>query len=206
MTASDHLFERSWLRAWQTLHATPPQGLQQALLAAYAEPQRHYHTLQHLGECLAHFETVAYQARHPGDVEIALWFHDAVYDVKGKDNELRSARWAAQVLGNSGVDEAACRRVQALIMATCHESTPEDDEARLLVDIDLAILGAAPDRFAEYDSQVRAEYAWVPRPIYALKRRQVLKGFLQRKTIYATSHFHALLEQQARSNLQRAVA
>lgn len=53
---------------------------------------------------------------------------------------------------------------------------------------------------------MRAEYAWVPRPIYALKRRQVLKGFLQRKTIYATSHFHALLEQQARSNLQRAVA
>jgi predicted metal-dependent HD superfamily phosphohydrolase len=118
---------------------------------------------------------VADQARHPGEVEIALWFHDAVYDVKGKDNELRSARWAAQVLGNSGVDEAACRRVQALIMATCHESTPEDDEARLLVDRP-GHPRCRPRPVCRVRPQVRAEYAWVPRPIYALKRRQVLQG------------------------------
>ena len=207
MTASDPLLERSWLRAWQALPATPPQGLQQALLAAYAEPQRHYHTLQHLGECLAHFETVADQARHPGEVEISLWFHDAVYDVKGKDNELRSARWAAQVLGNSGVDEAACRRVQALIMATCHTAPPAgastETDAKLLVDIDLAILGASPERFAEYDAQVAAEYAWVPRLVYRFKRKQVLNSFLQRDAIYLTPHFHQRLEAQARCNLSQ---
>jgi predicted metal-dependent HD superfamily phosphohydrolase len=206
MANTTPLFEGSWQRAWQGLGATPPEGLLQTLLAAYAEPQRRYHTRQHLSECLAHFEAVQDQALHAAEVEVALWFHDAVYDVKGKDNELRSAQWAVRALGDSGVDEAACRRVHALIMATCHESTPVDEEAMLLVDIDLAILGAAPGRFAEYDTQVRAEYAWVPHPIYALKRRQVLKGFLQRPAIYATPHFHALLEQQARSNLQRAVA
>ena len=91
-------------------------------------------------------------------------------------------------------------------MATRHEVLPEHDDARLLVDIDLAILGADPERFAEYDAQVRAEYAWVPWPIYGIKRKQVLQGFLQRQAIYATPYFHARLEQQARANLRQAVA
>jgi predicted metal-dependent HD superfamily phosphohydrolase len=72
----------------------------------------------------------------------------------------------------------------------------------LLVDIDLAILGADPVRFAEYDRQV-AEYAWVPRLVYGFKRKQVLRGFLDQAFIYATPHFRQLLEAQARSNLQR---
>ena len=206
MTNSEPLFERSWQHAWQGLGATPPAGLLQALLAAYAEPQRRYRTRQHLAECLAHFEAVQNRAQHPAEVELALWFHDAVYDIKGKDNELRSAQWAAQALGEAGLAEAICGRVHELVMATRHEVLPEHDDARLLVDIDLAILGADPERFAEYDAQVRAEYAWVPWPIYGIKRKQVLQGFLQRQAIYATPYFHARLEQQARANLRQAVA
>lgn len=204
MTNSEPLFERSWRRAWQGLGSTPPEGLLPALLAAYAEPQRHYHTQQHLAECLAHFEAVQTQALYPAEVEIALWFHDAVYDVKSKDNELRSTQWAEKALRGCGATEAHCQRVHALIMATCHESTPEDADAKLLVDIDLAILGASPGRFAEYDAQVRAEYAWVPRPVYGFKRKQVLRNFLERTSIYSTPHFRQLLEQQARSNLRQA--
>lgn len=206
MTNSEPLFERSWRRAWQGLGTTPPEGLLPALLAAYAEPQRHYHTQQHLAECLAHFEAVQNRAQHPAEVELALWFHDAVYDIKGKDNELRSAQWAAQALGEAGLAEAICGRVHELVMATRHEVLPEHDDARLLVDIDLAILGADSERFAQYDAQVRAEYAWVPWPIYGIKRKQVLQGFLQRKAIYATPYFHVRLEQQARANLRHAVA
>ena len=206
MTNSEPLFERSWQHAWQGLGATPPAGLLQALLAAYAEPQRRYHTRQHLAECLAHFEAVQNRAQHPAEVELALWFHDAVYDIKGKDNELRSAQWAAQALGEAGLAEAICGRVHELVMATRHEVLPEHDDARLLVDIDLAILGADSERFAQYDAQVRAEYAWVPWPIYGIKRKQVLQGFLQRKAIYATPYFHARLEQQAHANLCQAVA
>ncbi|MEX8193713.1 HD domain-containing protein [Comamonas guangdongensis] len=206
MTNSEPLFERSWQRAWQGLGVTPPAGLLQAMLTAYAEPQRRYHTQQHLAECLAHFEAVQNRAQHPAEVELALWFHDAVYDIKAKDNELRSAQWAAQALGEAGLAEAICGRVHELVMATRHEVLPKHDDARLLVDIDLAILGADPERFAEYDAQVRAEYAWVPWPIYGIRRKQVLQGFLQRQAIYATPYFHARLEQQARANLHRSIA
>ena len=204
MTEHSALFDRSWQRCWQALGAQPSPKLKQQLLTAWAETQRHYHNQQHLAECLNHFEDAQALAQHSGEVEIALWFHDAIYELKAKDNELRSADWAVQALADCGVSEAACQRVHALIMATCHATVPEDADAQLLVDIDLAILGAAPERFAEYDRHVRAEYAWVPALIYGFKRKQVLQGFLQREHIYSTPHFAQKLEQQARENLRKA--
>lgn len=203
MDSTAALFQSSWQRTWQALGLTAPADLQQRLLAAWAEPQRHYHTQQHLAECLGQLDCVWEQAQRPGEVAVALWFHDAVYDIKAGDNELRSADWAARVLQDSGAPESCWRRVHGLIMATCHKARPTDADAQLLVDIDLAILGADPVRFAEYDRQVAAEYAWVPRPVYGFKRRQVLRGFLDQTFIYATPHFRQRLEAQARSNLQR---
>ena len=204
MKTAASLFEISWQRTWQSLSLTPAADLQQRLLTAWAEPQRHYHTLQHLSECLTHFEATRALAERPGEVAIALWFHDAIYDLKAKDNELRSAQWAMQELRRSGADEPLCQRVHALIMATCHDAAPTEPDAQLLVDIDLAILGASPERYAEYDQQVRAEYAWVPQLIYGFKRKQVLQSFLQRPQIYSTAHFQQALEIRARSNLRKA--
>ena len=206
-TRQSSLFQTSWQHSWGALGLTPPADLQQRLLAAYAQPQRHYHTQQHLTECLTHFDAVWQQAQRPGEVAMALWFHDAIYDIKAQDNELRSAQWAVQALKDCGATDDTCQRVHALIMATRHtephtEASIEAD-AKLLVDIDLAILGVSPARFAEYDAQVAAEYAWVPRLVYRFKRKQVLQSFLQRDAIYATPHFHQLLEAQARRNLSQ---
>jgi predicted metal-dependent HD superfamily phosphohydrolase len=203
-TTDDALLARSWQRAWVALGLPAPDGLMQRLLTAWAEPQRHYHTTQHLCECLALLEPAADLALHPGEVELALWLHDAVYDPKGKDNEARSADWATLALAQAGADEAVQQRVRALIMATCHDAEPTDPDARLLVDIDLAILGAEPARFAEYDAQVRAEYRWVPGWLYRCKRQQVLAGFLARPAIYGTERFRARLEGRARENLRRS--
>jgi predicted metal-dependent HD superfamily phosphohydrolase len=86
-------------------------------------------------------------------------------------------------------------------MATRHDATPTDSDEQLLVDIDLSILGANRERFAEYDRQVRAEYSWVPGFIYNMKRKGVLKAFLARPSIYNTSYFRERYEQQARINL-----
>jgi predicted metal-dependent HD superfamily phosphohydrolase len=196
--------DASWQRAWRDLGAAPPSGLFERLVAAWSEPQRHYHTRQHLEECLAHFDRARELAARPGEMAVALWFHDAVYALKGTDNERRSADWAMAALREAGVDAAAVARVETLIMATCHDAVPRDADARLLVDIDLAILGADAARFAEYDAQVAAEYAWVPRFVYRFKRRQVLRTFLARPAIYHTPHFHERLEAQARRNLAAA--
>lgn len=193
--------ERSWQRAWAALGLSAPEGLWEKLLDAWAEPQRHYHSQQHLHECLALLEPALDLAQHPGEVELALWFHDAVYDPQGKGNEARSADWAVEALVRAGADSEVQQRVRALIMATCHDAEPEDDDARLLVDIDLAILGADPARFAEYDAQVREEYRWVPSWLYRRKRKEVLAGFLARPAIYGTERFRDRFEGRARENL-----
>ncbi|OON60797.1 N-methyl-D-aspartate receptor NMDAR2C subunit [Massilia sp. KIM] len=193
-----------WNASWKRLGSSAPAGLLEALLAAYREPQRHYHTLQHLEECLRLADEYAEQAEHPAEPELALWFHDAVYEVRAHDNEERSAQWAVSSLREAGLAAEACERIHALIMATRHNALPATLDAALLTDIDLAILGAPPARFAEYERQIRAEYAWVPPEVYADKRRSVLLAFFQREHIYATPSLRARFEAPARANLQRA--
>lgn len=200
------MFDQSWYRCWNGLDA---QGdgvsIMRSLLGAYAEPQRHYHTQQHLSECLALFELHGRLAEHPAEVEIALWFHDAVYDVKVSDNEARSAAWARQALMQSGVCEERVERVEALIMATRHAVAPQGQDQQLLIDIDLSILGAPRSRFDEYEAQVRREYSWVPGMIYRRKRRDVLRGIAQRQHIYSTQALRDSLERSARENLAHSL-
>lgn len=197
-------FESSWQRAWTGIGAVGEGGaLFAQLKAAYAEPQRHYHTQQHLVECLSAFDDARALAEYPHEVELALWFHDAIYDVKGHDNEQRSADWARTALLATGVDVAAADRVHALVMATRHTAVPSGRDEQLLVDIDLSILGAERTRFDEYEQQIRKEYAYVPGFLFRRKRREILRGFLQRPRIYSTARFHDALEVRARDNLQR---
>lgn len=61
-----------WHRAWNDLQHTAPPGLYEQLLQAYSEPQRHYHTLQHLAECLQLCSDSAHLAQHPAEIAIAL--------------------------------------------------------------------------------------------------------------------------------------
>ena len=196
----------NWNAAWRALGlASADEALCTELQRRYGEPQRHYHTLQHLGECLAWFEREQALAERPGEVAIALWFHDAVYDVHAHDNEARSAEWARSAMLAAGAQPEAAERVHALVMATRHQAQPEEADAQLLVDIDLSILGAPAPRFAEYEQQIRIEYAHVPPEVFEPRRRQILGGFLARDPLYLTPSIRARLEAQARLNLQRAI-
>lgn len=196
----------SWQRAWTGIGArTGGQGTYEQLLARYSESHRHYHTLQHLGECLAMFDSVRGLSEHPDEIELALWFHDAIYDTHRSDNEERSADWARATLREAGVSTDSADSVHALIMATRHTANPILPDEQLLVDIDLSILGAEQARFDEYEEQIRKEYAFVPRWLFRRKRRAILQGFLDRPSIYSTTHFKQALERRASENLKRAI-
>ena len=90
-------------------------------------------------------------------------------------------------------------------MATRHDAVPADGDMRLLVDIDLSILGASAARFDEYERQVREEDAWVPSVLFGRTRRKILEQFLERPRIFQTEHFYQAREAAARQNLQRSV-
>lgn len=206
MKPPDALRWTRWQAAWHALGIASPDALLfERLIAAYNEPQRHYHTLQHLGECLDWLDRTQAAAERPAELALALWFHDAVYDVHAHDNEARSADWARAALQAAGVPKEAAERVHALVMATRHDAVPEASDAVLLVDIDLSILGATPARFAEYEAQIRREYAHVPPAQFAPRRREILQRFLARNPLFQTEALRHACEAQARLNLRVAI-
>jgi predicted metal-dependent HD superfamily phosphohydrolase len=196
-----------FLTLWQKLgtgsSAQPP--LEQ-LLQNYSEPQRAYHTLAHIHDCLAQFDAVSVLAEHPLEVEAALWLHDVVYNPGAADNEERSADWATTTLEQGGVQAATIDRIRELILATRHKTIPESVDTALVVDIDLSILGRDAQAFARYEQQIRLEYNRIPEPAYRMGRCSVLESFLNRAFIYETSFFRERYESQARRNLSRSVA
>ncbi len=137
---------------------------------------------------------------------MALWFHDAIYDVKGYDNEALSAQWAKESLVAVGAPTDEIEQIFNLIMVTQHTHVPENLDEQTLVDIDLSILGERIERYDEYDIQVRKEYSWVPNEVYRVKRSEVLEMFLDRPFIYNTAYFQQYFELQARENLKRSIA
>lgn len=176
------------------------------LVKRYSEPARAYHTLRHIEECRNEFAYNWQLSRDHDAVEMALWFHDIVYDTKAKDNEEKSAEFALQVIHRALLPEDFGEAVTKLILATKHLSPPEDHDAQLLVDIDLSILGQSELRFDEYEKQIRKEYEWVPQEIYAINRSAILRMFLERPRIYSTPIFYAKYERNARKNIERSLS
>lgn len=196
-----------WQALWSALGVDPPAAHPfDELQQRYGEPQRAYHTLQHIDESLAHFQRVSHLATDPPTVTAALWFHDVIYEPKAHDNEAASAAWAGRVLQQAGVAASPIAQIQALILYTMHNQIPPAGDAALLVDIDLAILGATPTRFDEYETQIRHEYAWVPWPTYCSRRTALLQQFLERPLLYQTVYFQEHFAEQARHNLARSIA
>jgi predicted metal-dependent HD superfamily phosphohydrolase len=195
-----------WAAMWAVLGAAaPPPGALDTVLGHWREPQRRYHTLEHLLECLTAFDEIASLATHPAEVELAIWCHDAIHEIGVDTNELKSAYLAERWMTTAGCDRDAIGRVRNLILATRHHGQPETTDEALLLDIDLAILGSAPARFDRYDADIREEYHAVPWSKYVAGRRRLLRTFLERPRLYFTGHFHDRLDGPARANLSRVL-
>ena len=176
-----------------------------ALLAAYSEKHRHYHTTQHIDHCLAELDTAKSLACEPAEVELALWFHDAIYDPHSSKNEERSAAWACELLTRHQASPERVSRVRDHILATRHEAAANDPDSRLVVDIDLSILGVDELAYAQFELNVRQEYRWVPSLLFRRKRAEILESFLARPQIYTTQLFRDRYETRARHNLSQAI-
>jgi predicted metal-dependent HD superfamily phosphohydrolase len=198
------LDQQRWLELWSRLGGQAsgaPIFVQ--LAAAYAEPGRAYHTVEHIRDCLAQLDLSRNLAQRPDEVEAALWFHDAVYRPGASDNEDQSAELARTALSVGAVPREAADRTAALVLATRHAGVPGSPDEQLICDIDLSILGREPGIFDAFERQIRREYAWVPEPTYRRERSAVLSGFLQRPSIYQTDQFRRRYEALARANLER---
>lgn len=189
------------------------EPLKRELSALYQAESRHYHNLAHIEAMLALAGDYRASLSDPEAVEAAIWFHDAIYDSRAKDNEARSAALAeAKLAGRT--DAERIKRIAAMISATATHELPSAQspgngnlirDAALFLDMDLAILGAAPDAFDAYEQAVRQEYGWLEEPMWNAGRGAVLKSFLARPHIFHTEEFRQRFEPQARRNITRSI-
>ena len=186
-------------------------ALWQDIATRYSEPQRAYHSLQHIHQLFIQFKKVKHNLYEPHIIALALYYHDVIYEPTRSDNELKSAEYAVESL-RSYLSAEQCQHIYALIMMTAthqidtlaHEDKISD--AAYLLDMDLSILGAPWSEYDQYAQAVRQEYVHVAKENYRVGRIAVLEKLLAHSSLYLTAYYHKRLEKQARKNIKREIS
>lgn len=182
-----------------------------ALKMRHGEAHRQYHVWSHIETLLRLMEWRQDDLFNQEAVELAILFHDAVYEPGADDNEVRSAGLMEGMLSKD-VAPVTLDAAKRMILATERHQLPATmvdpllSDCAYFLDMDLAILGSAPDVFEAFQHAIREEYHDVPDDLYREGRRAALERFQERKALYFTKPFQAQFEAQARKNIRRALA
>lgn len=202
MNEADDLIA-AWMATVTRAGAEPHPALAQNLLARYAEPHRHYHTVAHLTSVLSTVEVLVSHADDADLVRLAVWFHDAIYDPRRVDNEERSARLAESELATAGLPASTAAAVARLVRLTAdHEAAAGDVDGEALCDADLAVLATPAPAYDDYVAAVRREYAHVDELDWRAGRCAVLHSLVARPRLFRTEAGQTW-ERDARDNVSR---
>ena len=180
------------------------EELREDLLARWSETHRKHHTVTHLHEMLDAIGLLA-DAGVEFDreaVELAAWFHDAIYEIGRDDNEDRSADLARELLASSPVRDEVARLV---LVTKTHKVADDDINGAVLSDADLSVLGSDAFRYRAYAKAVREEYAEVPDEVFKPARAQVLRALLA-GPLFHTATARERWEELARRNITDEIA
>jgi len=193
--------------AWQ-LHVSSDLSLLDRILARHREKHRRYHTATHVAWVIRHVDELATvePVEHLDEIVAAAFYHDAVFEPSYPANERASARLARRDLAAIGWTDETVERVGLMIEATEHDAAGAEGDTAILLDADLAILGADPAGYSDYVAGVRSEYRHVDDDGWRAGRAAVLDGFLQRPTIYRTATGRDRWEERARANITAELA
>lgn len=175
------------------------------LISKYNNTHRFYHNFDHIKYCLNLLDKVRDEIDDPLAVEMAIWFHDTIYDTGSRHNEEQSADLAVRELEKLKFSQSMLSKIHGLILITKHSYKPSTKDENYLLDIDLGILGAEETVFQEYEKNIRKEYSWVEDVIYRKKRTEVLTNFFVKKYLYRTSYFISHFEEKAKRNLEKTI-
>lgn len=208
-------FTAVWQRWLAAAGETTAAG--QRLLDAYNAPDRAYHNLVHLADVLAKLDwarnaLMAAGDLAPGDhqrlfdrIELALFYHDIVYDPTAKDNEARSREAFISDARHFGLPQDDIDAVARLIDITANHTAALALDEKIMSDCDLAILGAPREEFNAYDRNIRREYKDVPAPLFCARRAAVMKKFYTAPRLFKTAAFHTRYDAAARANLKTLI-
>lgn len=201
LTSDKARFQNLWRRHLITPDYDDSAAIYQRLIDAYNEPQRVYHTQQHIEDCLVLFDDISEYLEDADAVELAIWFHDVIYQLGAADNELLSAELFEQ-LTQQCFEVDFCQRVLQHIIATLHCETELDDhDSRYMVDIDLSSFGMPWEKFMADSKNVRDEMLHIPDQEFYRKQYAFQQSLLSRGRFYQSDYFFKHYEQSARDNI-----
>lgn len=200
-TSNQDRFNHLWSR--NLIPKAPNHGLKiyQLLIDAYHEEQRVYHSQQHIEDCLELFDVIKNQLDYPDSVELAIWFHDAIYKINSPDNEQLSADLFMQL--SEGILLPSLRhRVYQHIIATVHNGSEMlEHDSRYMVDIDLSSFGMPWEKFLRNSRAVRQEMRHIPDEEYYSRQCAFQQSLLKHGRFYQTDYFFKHYEQSALNNI-----
>lgn len=171
--------------------------------SAYSQKKRYYHNINHLDYMLRLAEENRDELEDSAVVLFSIFYHDIVYNVKRRNNEEKSAEFAAEKLALLGLEPKRIERCREQILATKHHTFSDDSDTSYLIDFDLAILGDTFEKYSVYTQNVRKEYSIYPDFLYIKGRKKVVRSFLDSERIFRTKRFFELREKKARDNLRK---
>jgi len=173
------------------------------LRTAWGAERRRYHDLEHLAECLLELDRACAEPALADTAELALWYHDAVYEPRARDCEERGAALLLEDGASLGLPRHRVLAAARCVRATAHLAgpAPRGPAIDLVVDIDLSILGRDVLRFMEFEYTVAEEYADVPEALYFPARGRFLAALLTSPSIFRTDPCRARFEASARANI-----
>jgi predicted metal-dependent HD superfamily phosphohydrolase len=193
---------------WRRCVASPPSPDAAAVYADLRDRLggrgRAFHNLGHIDDCLRRFDEVAPRLADRDAVEVALWFHDAVYEPGNAENERRSAQLFLDQ--SVGALPQFRRRVCALILTTQRARAPRTNDCKFIDDIDLAGFGASWEDFMRNGERLRREFASLSDSDYYRGLSSFLAALRRRPQFFRTDYFVERYEKQARDNLDRLLA
>ncbi len=197
-------FFRLWERCAKPGVDARPNGIFDRLQEYYREDHRYYHTPQHVQHCLNQVDLAKYELDNADAVELAIWFHDVIYDPQANDNEWQSTEWFRRC-ADGVLPIELIEQVVRLILITRHKDPPTQDDERFIVDVDLSGFALPWEEFIQESDTVRKEYAHQSERDYAKRQIPFLQSLLNRKSIYSTGFFQHRYEQTARENINRKI-
>lgn len=169
----------------------------------YSKKNRHYHNLAHLDHLLIQLNRVRPEIKDWETVLFTLFYHDIIYNALKKNNEKKSAEFAATRMKSLGIENCMIESCRNQILATQKHSPSAEHDTNLFLDADLSILGQNWEDYLVYAKNIRKEYSIYPDLIYNAGRRKMLTHFLQMERIFKTPYFFSNFEQLAKQNIQK---
>ena len=200
------------------LHTGMPLSHFYPLLAAYGGSERHYHGVGHIHWLLGAANRYAWKVALARPVltdaelrriRLAIFYHDLVYIAGNPDNERASASLAHFAISTQLGDLELAGAVQADILRTRDHfawGDTEDFETRILLDVDLAGLGAPWEQYQRHTQQIRLEFSNADDAAFRIGRIAFLERALATPVLYRTDLAQRLWELQARQNMGRELS